>query len=395
MIIILSGQTDPNLLPVFDEKYKPSELVIVATKLAKISAFRSALAQHVKVSDSSIINIEDPYSIAETSLKITHKLKDLIQAGKSVLINITGGTKLMSIGAYEAWKKNASDTVRAIYVDISSYHILEFTGIDSKGLPVTEIKENECNLDLKTYFAARDIKFIKADKYRNQKLENLSKSYICKVLQLHEAQRNFVNYVNQLVSRSTSKPGKHAIPTILQKSQAEGIDELLHDFIEKNLIKLDCKPGTNTGTIAMSMTSDNVDIMDVIGGKWFEDYCYNTVKKIIPVSTCEENSKIIHKNGVRNEFDVMFFYKCTLYVIEAKTNSWDKKNTTQNILHKLSSLGKDIGGKTKLGIVSYYDFPDFIQKRAKDLNIQIISGANVWNENNFIQELKNWIGIKD
>ena len=114
MIIILSGQTDPNLLPVFDEKYKPSELVIVATKLAKISAFRSALAQHVKVSDSSIINIEDPYSIAETSLKITHKLKELIQAGKSVLINITGGTKLMSIGAYEAWKKNASDTVRAI-----------------------------------------------------------------------------------------------------------------------------------------------------------------------------------------------------------------------------------------------------------------------------------------
>ena len=98
---------------------------------------------------------------------------------------------------------------------------------------------------------------------------------------------------------------------------------------------------------------------------------------------------------MKNEFDVMFFYKCTLYVIEAKTNSWDKKNTTQNILHKLSSLGKDIGGKTKLGIVSYYDFPNFIQKRAKDLNIQIISAANVWNENNFIQELKNWIGIKD
>lgn len=396
MIIILSGQPDPNLLPILDLKYKPKELYIVATSKMrnKVKPFCDALKSDLSiVRDDNIIDISDENSINESFTKISLCLRVLCNDNKSVVINFTGGTKPMSIGAFMAWKKY-SDTAKAIYVDISSDDIIEYIGMDGD-IPVVKNRKNECELDFEKYFAARKIRF-EADSSELNFDKELASSFIKNMLHLTPNRSGYVSYINCLVSgiQDFLKSNKTNFGlTRLKKYECEEIESLLSGFSSNSLIALKTAP--NNGKVSLKIEKGRKDVLDFLGGRWLEDYCYEVVTSIIPKNMCQENGLIYHADKSKNELDVLFFYKGTLHIIEVKSIIWKKRdNNQQNIVHKLKSLGDDFGIKTKLCVVSYYEVNDDFRSRAEGQNIKIIDGLRVRSKSKFKNELELWIGIQ-
>ncbi len=385
MMVIISGQTDPNLLPIYDDHYKPDRLVVVVTTKMKseIDTFINGLPDAVKFNpQTDIIRIDDDSDIDEVKNKIAAKFKKLISQEKKTILNFTGGTKLISIGAYSAWKE-FSDKVTAIYVDINSDKILEYT---AQGMTAVPYKGK---ISFEKYFGARKVNFKTPD--TDDSLEELSKSFAKKIFALsNENKKQCIRLLNSLIFNYSHYNG---MSVRFKGQELSTLKNLLKDFTEKDLVQLSEDPAN---FFQLTKCEDNV--CKLLGGCWLEDHCYNTVCNILkrfPASPVCKNAELLTKDGVKNEYDVMFLFKGTLHVIEVKTISWsnDDDHKHQDIIHKLNSLGKKFGLKTKLCLVSYHRPPRYIIDRALEDNIEVIDERNVWTEKLFDDKLKNWIGI--
>jgi hypothetical protein len=114
LIQLVSEQTMQNLLPVL--RLKPARLIHLATPR---TADRSArIAEAARRSQCSVefqtIDLPGMPSITETHQAVRMVIEEEKNAGRSPVVNFTGGTKLMSIGAYAAALK---DRVPSLYVD--------------------------------------------------------------------------------------------------------------------------------------------------------------------------------------------------------------------------------------------------------------------------------------
>lgn len=89
----------------------------------------------------------------------------------------------------------------------------------------------------------------------------------------------------------------------------------------------------------------NRDEIGFLTGDWFEEYVYHIIKDEFNIS--DENIKTgisLNKDGVVNEFDVMFFYNGILYTIECKTSIKDREyNTMNEVIYKVKALQNNLG----------------------------------------------------
>lgn len=102
LISLIGEQPIPNLLPIL--YLKPSEIVLVDTEATKRVTDRllQVVRKHLGCSVERITT--DPYDIAA-------ELKALDFAGDNIVFNLTGGTKTMSLAAYEVAHRLGSDFV--------------------------------------------------------------------------------------------------------------------------------------------------------------------------------------------------------------------------------------------------------------------------------------------
>ncbi len=114
LIQLISEQTMQNLLPVI--ALKPARLVhLITPKVAERSAWIVNAARYagLNVAPQNKRLSEMP-TIQETAGATLQAIKEACDAGELPVVNFTGGTKLMSIGAYAA---AAKEKVVAFYVD--------------------------------------------------------------------------------------------------------------------------------------------------------------------------------------------------------------------------------------------------------------------------------------
>lgn len=80
-------------------------------------------------------------------------------------------------------------------------------------------------------------------------------------------------------------------------------------------------------------------------GDWFEEYVYHCIKEAFQLSGNNIRTGVtLTKDGVRNEFDVMFFYDGTLYTIECKTSIKNKENNIMtDTIYKVKALQNNLG----------------------------------------------------
>lgn len=113
MVLLAGGQPLPNFLPVHHDK--PEAVLIAYTTTAPSVVRAYERLADVLMRKTTVIPVEvKPYDVAATVEAIKNRLDTSDLVGAQVTFNLTGGTKLMSVAAYQLARERRA---RAIYLE--------------------------------------------------------------------------------------------------------------------------------------------------------------------------------------------------------------------------------------------------------------------------------------
>ena len=367
-VCTISGELTPNYIPVMHEKFMPKELVLLASNEMQQEVER--FIQVIKSSHPHIqihtINIEDIYNMRALKEKVDLYIKQYIEtnedAEKQIVLNTTGGTKLMSFELLSLFNSWGLDS---FYFKIENSEILylnrERNEDESGGDEASSIILIPQKLNLPDYIKLHGHEVVGLQKYStNHKKKELLEELIT-FPNRYQTDLSHLNYEINKVSDSILK-----VP--LTKTTMPVVDE----FIKAGYCSLEGK------TLVFATKEDKA----FVRGGWFEDYVYSIVSELDAIQALELNVQIksteekVHKP---NELDVSFMRNNRLYVIECKAANYEGQARKSGVdsLNKLQTFNNLGGRSTQLAFVSYFPVSSDMRDRAKGHNIEVIDGNNV------------------
>ena len=379
---LISDQAAPSLLPILDPDFKPKEAVFLVSDKMKSNA--EALEKvfkekNIKVTLVRIENIYDFQEMENCFIELIDKFD-----GKDIALNVTGGTKLMAIVAQNTFAMGGKPI---FYVDSDNNQIL-FISRDEKGQSIPN-KMLNCQIDLKTYLSAYGMV------YKSTKQPLASEQLITNLepfIKQYDKYKDDIPLLNSYAAESQ----KSGFKVDFKHHKVKSFVTLLEELHHKNLLDFDRHRIDFRDTVHK----------DLLNGVWLEEITYKAIENIKSIqdkalslevgNSSYDQSKhqyALKNQGNQNEFDIAFMAKNRLHIIECKTQLMNKEGgiKSEEILYKLEAL-KNYGGlMTKKCLVSYFEVPESVKNRAKELHIEIIQGKDLQRLRTKIQE---WIGKK-
>jgi len=376
LVSLVSDQTIPNILAI--KHSRPDELLFLTTekmeKKGKIEAIINTLEKlgldyHGKYRQKVVM---------EDSLIDCHRKIDELVAGledSKFIVNLTCGTKIMAIGAYEYFKDFES---RMIYIPFPKN---EFITPFPKRAPSKPIPL-DIRLTVTQYLSAYGLNVVNEKKLARYHEEAKSREDITKwIVKNYEGIKNLLVWLSGNL-RTYRDEKSHALNEIFAKPNEKEIA-----FMEKIGFSIQgeklCKELTRS------------EIRYLTGG-WLEEFCFNEIRSLMEVDRGVDDVviglKLKSKDGTDNEFDVMFTKDNALYFVECKSlDQFEDKKT--DVLYKIGALQKEFGLKIKSFLVttSPYIFKNgeirpSVKARAEQFNTIIISKDKI---NNFKSIMKD------
>ena len=334
-VVLVSDQTIPNILGIHHQK--PDELLFITTtemdKRMKIEAMRECLSSvGFSWADEQVHRV----SVQEDSILDTHrKLAEWIVGRESVefTVNLTGGTKIMSIAAYEFFKEYGATM---LYIPL---HRNEFITPFPKRFGATATPLS-LRLGVKEYLLGYGLKVTNEKSVCNAARDALSRKELSAWI--------VGNYslLKPLLQRFSDKLREH-------RGNRDGFDcstsHVLVNDCEQELMN---RIGFihNGNGYRKHLTKSEIAYLT---GGWLEEYCYNAIAamKGQGIDDVVTGVKIMNALKRDNEFDVMFTRDNALYTVECK--SLDQNDDRKaDALYKIAALQKDFGLRVKSFFVS-------------------------------------------
>lgn len=361
-INIISEQTIPNILFIKQFEGQTDGYVFVSTQKMNQQGQLQAIIEvcQIPANNYQVITVnEESLADVETQLEALH-----FNRSTHYLVNITGGTKIMSLGVYSFFSrfnsqmyylpigKNdckqifppANETVLALQHRVSLRQYLQAYGIGITNL-------NNINSLVQNPAVTQT--------FLNNKV---SLNPLIRNLRLYKEQREYTEQ-----QKITHLPLRNLPPEL---STLNNLLQNLHFTPQKQ-------------------NELNENELNYLLGQWLEEYVYSTIKNLFGLDAhFIGNSVSIHRQQVANELDVVLIYNNTIYVIECKTglNIFIFNETA----YKLNALKKEFGLHVKSSIVCLNAFKD-ITNRLKLFDIKLISGRNTTDQTLFEAQLKQFI----
>ena len=331
LISLVSDQTIPNILAI--HHFMPDELLFISTtamkKKNKVPDTLKALNRlGLEYKNNSVIVRED--SILDCHKKIGKWIEGKEDA--EFMVNLTGGTKIMSIAAYEFFKDYSS---KMIYVPIPKnefivpfpkkrpcdpvkldlrLRVIEY--LTAYGLTV--LNESHSNSCLKEAIKRKELSEWIAGNYDN--LKNLLK-WLCGILRDCRSKKQFILKGEFFGASSEEKQ----LLSKLNFTYNEGV----------------------------ALKKLNKSEINYLTGGWLEEFCFVKVSELVDqgIDDAVIGLQIKNRLGRDNEFDIMFTKDNSLYFIECKSLDQNEDKKT-DALYKIGALQKGLGLKIKSFLVT-------------------------------------------
>lgn len=358
-VCLVSDQTIPNILTI--HKFRPDGLLFITTEMMekkqKVSAIMETLRQLGLLYEKEDIQ---KLVVAENSLLDCHRELERWMDGREdadFIVNLTCGTKIMSIAVYEYFKDYGS---RMVYIPIPKNEYIVPFPKKAAALP----DPLPLRLSVPQYLTAYGLRITNLPKLQGYKADAASRERLS-------------SYI--LDNYETLKPLLGFLGDRLRKYRDER-EYLLETGFEE-------ATGTEREFFALlGIDYDNHNIrrhfsrseIGFLTGGWLEEYCYNQVAKVAGIADIVIGLKLMNKQGGDNEFDVMFTSENSLYFIECKSldQNDDKK---ADALYKIGALQKEFGLRVQSFLVttSPYLLKDgklksSVRARAEQFNTTVI-----------------------
>lgn len=345
IISILSDQLIPNVLFIKQLGSEEDQHIFLSSKEMEEKHKSQILANtlHLKKDDYNtvIIDQNNPQEILEV---LQQKISGA--SNEEYIVNITGGTKMMSQMTYLHFHK--FENAKIYYWPIGENYVEQLHPGFKRCYLDTEIK-----LDLKSYFAAYGYSFTKADKPAFS----------------HDRS-------SDLMKRVTDAGDSGLVPEIVKVTDPNYRGE---------------------------------DKQYLLGG-WFEEWLYESLKNELHLSDNEIglNLKIKNEASLRlyesdNEIDVAFIYKNTLYIVECKVYSAKQISGKRinDIIYKISSIRQSLGLKATAMVFILSPFgkskgrKNTIQDLMRMTNVEnVFSLEDMNDQKNLFNEIKMLVGYE-
>lgn len=379
-LCLIDDTVTANITPVLDPNFRPQEVILLhnQAKSYQTDCLEAVLKPTgVTVSRWTIQDTRDIEHLRDRILELL-----IARETEDIALNVSGGTRLMSIAAYEIFTEFNKPV---FYVHPQTDDVI---WMHRRDLPIVNV----------------------ADRI---KLPAFLRAHGAEVSQQRPASGippHLRRLTQELISHteSWSKP-LTALNWLAQQAetslQSPYLTESQRNWRELNaLIQWLATEGLLTYQDGYLHFPDENARFFVNGG-WLEDYTYSLIfglRKALPkIQDIGHSIEIIRDStgkAVKNELDVAFLYNNHLYIIECKTKRFLTSPETRladfdtpgaDVLYKLDTLKGILGGvHTQVMLVSYHSLSTWDKQRAQDLQIATCTSQQLVN---LTAALTSWV----
>jgi hypothetical protein len=365
---MVSAQPLPNLVPALSEETRPQLVLMLVSENMHDKAV--LLRQNFeklgcRVEETRI----SPYQIEAIRSCISEVLAR--HEGRTVALNLTCGTKLMALGAYEVFRDLGYS---AFYIDTDNRrHISLLPTLDTR--PLAGLLSVKMSLSAFGY-AITHTSSCQVSPKRGQFGDYL----VTNIDRLSGA----LGILNACAARAKTGMLAQLEPRQLGN---KSLQELLAQCAAAELLVCD----------GARLVFKNEDARFFANGGWLEEYVLRVVnrlkgQKLVQDHAC--NLRVESQRLVRNEIDLALTAHNRLHLIECKTAQLEgKKNKTgraDTVAYKLEALRDLVGGTyARAMLVSYRPLTNEDRQRCRDYKIELVETRQI---QDLEGRLTRWIG---
>jgi hypothetical protein len=372
-VVLVSAQPVPNLTPAIDPRTRPAEVVMVVSEDMQERA--DWLEQTLRPRGIRVSRwpLDDPWDIAGVRDSILALAVDY--DGRDLVLNATGGTKPMSIAAYEVFRDLE---LPIFYVHPGNDHLV---WMFPKGRASFDLEDR---VKLEAFLQVHGAR-VDGDLLRSgipAALRELGTELVRDVERL-ERPLATLNYLAAMADNGLS------VTLDERQLRDRELEQLLRRFADAGALQERGKRLVFPDEAARFFAN----------GGWLEEYVFGVVQGIrreVPeIQDLARSVEVYRGSGakaVQNELDVAFLADNRLHIVECKTKRF--KNAGANgpgadALYKLDTLAPLLGGpRARAMLVSFQPLSDANQRRARELSIRTCVGREL---HDLAGTLKRWI----
>ncbi len=370
-LCLVSDQPIPNLIPIKMNALAPDRVILLVSPDMTVQAARMR-----RVIGGWSIGVDErpvaPYSLDEARNTFFDILAEL--DGEEVTLNLTGGTKIMALAAFEVFREERK---RIIYTDTHGKQILILS-------PEAGIIPFQNVIKPLPYLASYGQNLISYRKdYDTVRLHRPFMDVLVKNIEQYSEGIRILNRYTAPHRKTRTFPLRITVGDDLLNL---GFRKLLSLCSEKGLLDV-----AEDGVLVLP----DLGTVEFLSGGWLEEYVFD-VASSLPLTDLMM-SVIVEwdQKGSRdpkNEYDVVFTYQNRLYLIECKTKRFlghDLEDGNDDVIYKLESLKEAAGGLYGKGmLVSYQRLSDAQKRRLAANRLEFCDGPAL---KNLKEKVKQWI----
>ena len=364
-LCLVSAQATPNLLPVLDKRWRPQRVILGTTpEMQKAAdAIAGVLRRNCEGLTVEKLALNDAYDYTALWMQFCDFLTK--EGDCDIALNVTGGTKIMAVAAQDVFTQAAK---AAFYVNVATDEGIAL-GAQGRSEPLL------AQLKVAELLRAHGLSVKIPERPQVQAIQR----DLCARLIDHSISNGYVLGQINALARHASGSANLTVQVEADVVKSEPLKALLGLLEDAGQL-----------TVRKDMvhfTSESA--RSFVNGGWLELHVYHTLRNLEPrlkLSDVVINVDIVNpESGTRNEIDVAFLHRNTLFLIECKSAnlggtgpSGDEKAT--EVIYKMESLLKLGGLRTRGMIVDYrgkLSSSPANMERARQARISVASGAQL------------------
>lgn len=371
-ICIATGQNLANLIPAI--QLGAQEVIILETKEMLTSAKNLQAALKSRGINVKRVTFDD--SSPETIVAMSQSIA--LELGENPLIlNATGGHKLMTLALNHEMQELAGDNLHVLYCETRNNRI-DWLQPDASTQLMADILKLEDVLLVQGFRlisrSDRDVKWMNDAESRSSLTRSLGDDA--------DKLARFFGTLNWLADQALNEPkGPFRPQQDFDFTPGGRNADLLREAENLQLIRWD---GNTEIVFAHS------EAAQYFRGGWLEEYAWLKLRGLKPhdfatnlrVETISEHSP--------NEFDVVLVHRNRLLNIECKTKRLGRDSGVDaNYIYKLGQLTQNVGGLMGRSLfLSARSVTDEFRGRAKENKVDVLAGKEI---KDLVEYLKNWM----
>jgi hypothetical protein len=372
LVSLVSDQTLPNILPILH--FHPDFLLFLSTPQMEDKGKTRAILESLKERgqdwdyaspERHLVLKVQPDSVRDLQRQASAWLDEEEARGRHwhFVVNLTGGTKIMSLAAYDLFSDYKP---RMVYQFIETNELISPFPKRQPDPP----EKIQARLTVPEFLLAYGLSMPNRHRWAAAKAAAKARRELTWWL--------FKNYreLTPFLADFHRKYGG------LSFKKTRTIQEELHFTVgSEAAAELLRRLGWEGGI--MSLTRD---LWLYLRGGWLEEYAFLALEQVLPAGAALElGVEVVDPAGAKNEFDIMFTYANTLNIVECKSleaggTAERGSPTLEDFLYKLSALGQNFGLNPQLFLLSTSEkvlnnegqLREKYQKRAGQLKIKIV-----------------------